>query len=584
MSNDFTPRLWPAIVIVGTAAIIAAVTPHLFTRTLVHFVGLIGAPIIAAIAVPVWWLTASRAAGAWRWRPVVAYTIPALLFWLFLYKGDFAVPPGGKYNGNEIPLLLFIVAPIAAVWVAWLTVSKLATGSSHLRGLVALILFIYTGWTAFRIDGTDAAMVPDIRFAWTPSRDELLRQQLERDAAAPKMIINAIEVTPQDWAEFRGPKRDNVVRGVRINDDWTQKPPKELWRRPVGPGWGSFSIAGDLAITMEQRGSNEAVVAYSAATGTPVWTHEYPARFEEFIAKEGPRSTPMIAGGKVYSFGATGILSCVNAATGEPVWSKSIVAEFGAKIPQWGYAASPLVKDGTVYVFTAVPGKAVAAFDATSGALKWAAGNGQHGYSSAHAATIDGVDQVLMVSDFGLEAYSPGDGKTLWSFDWHIKGQNRVAQPTMLPGGDILLGTAVGNEQGAKRLKVTRTGDAWMVDVVWSKRGPRPYFNDGVVHDGHYYGFNDRYFVCIDLKDGKEKWNARDVYDFGQVLLIADQNLLIVQSEKGPVALVDATPEDYTERAKLQLLTGKTWNHPLICRGRLYVRNNAEAACFDISP
>ena len=252
----------------------------------------------------------------------------------------------------------------------------------------------------------------------------------------------------------------------------------------------------------------------------------------------------------------------------------------GGALAQWGFAASPLVTDGLVIVYAGGgAGKGTLAVKADTGAVAWLGGNAKHGYSSAHPAAFGGVPQVLMVSDYGLESFAPADGRKLWEQAWPLRDVNRATQPTVLSDTDVLYGTGVGGEQGTRRLRVTRAGDNWDVTQVWASRAMKPYFNDGVAVGGHLYGFDDRAFSCVDLGNGQGRWRET-VYGHGQVLGLPDQGLLLVQAVDGSVALVEAAPADLTELARFPALAGKTWNHPVIAHGHLYVRNGQEAACY----
>jgi hypothetical protein len=347
----------------------------------------------------------------------------------------------------------------------------------------------------------------------------------------------------------------------------------QLWRRPVGPGWSSFAVNGDLVYTQEQRGENEIVSCYKATTGQPVWTHQDAARFFEANAGAGPRATPTLSNGRVYTFGATGILNALDANNGAVIWSRNVATETKTEIPFWGFSSSPLVIGDMVVI--AASGQLVA-YDAAAGNRRWLGPARGGSYSSPHLVTIDGVAQVLLVSGAGVTSVSVADGKQLWEHNW---SSNFMVQPGLTAEGDILL---TSQENGARRIAVNHNASGWSVAERWTSNTLKPYFNDFVIHKGYAFGFDGRILACIDLKNGERKWKGGR-YGNGQLVLLPDQDLLLVLSEEGELALVGATPDQFTERAKMTAIQGKTWNHPVLAGDILLVRNAEEMAAFRLT-
>jgi outer membrane protein assembly factor BamB len=365
---------------------------------------------------------------------------------------------------------------------------------------------------------------------------------------------------------------------VRIETDWSRQPPVALWRRPVGPGWSSFAARGNLFYTQEQRGDDEVVSCYKLVTGELVWRHRDAARFWESNAGAGPRATPTLSGDRVYTFGATGILNALDAHTGSAVWSRNAASDTHTKVPGWGFASSPLVVGDVVIVATAA---ALAAYDMNTGNPRWFGPTDGWGYSSPHLSTIDGIAQVLLLNGEGAISVAPTDGKLLWKHAW--RGDS-IVQPAVTADGNVLIGSGSGLnvEVGMRRVAVAHGPDGWTAAERWTSTGLKPYFNDFVVHKDHAFGFDGSILACIDLNDGKRKWKGGR-YGNGQLVLLPDQDLMLVVSEEGELALVRATPDQYTEVTRFRAIEGKTWNHPALVGDTLLVRNSEEMAAFRLS-
>jgi outer membrane protein assembly factor BamB len=320
------------------------------------------------------------------------------------------------------------------------------------------------------------------------------------------------------------------------------------------------------------------VACYDVRTGEPVWRHSDPVRFWESNAGPGPRGTPTLSNGRVYAFGATGIVNVLDAHDGSLVWSRDAASETKAEVPYWGFSSSPLVIADLVVV--AVSGKLVA-YDAASGERRWLVASRGGSYSSPHLATLDGVPQIVLLRGQGAHSVAPADGALLWEHAWPDVGA--ILQPTLVSDHDLLItANDMSGGVGTRRIAVAHGPGGWTVDERWTTSGLKPYFSDLVVHEGHAYGIDGRILACIDLADGKRKWKGGR-FGQGQLVLLPEQDLLLVLSEEGELGLVGATPDQFNELARFKAIEGKTWNHPALVGDVLLVRNGEEMAAFRLA-
>lgn len=581
-------RVWP-----GIAAVVLLLLSRFGIKAVIPGIDGFGKAMMTSFAftllLVIWWAFFSRA----RWRE----RLEALGLMALALAGTWLLRHESMWLGW---LLAYVLPFLSLAFVTWAVVTRRMSDRVRHATMVATILIACGAWLLVRQDGINGDHQATFGWRWAASPEERLLAQSSNETAAPAAPAPAASVAPAAatpaasptasiapetpkapapvetraaWPGFRGPKRDGVVRGVTIETDWSGKPPVQLWRRPVGPGWSSFAVNGDLVYTQEQRGENEIVSCYKATTGQPVWTHQDAARFFEANAGAGPRATPTLSNGRVYTFGATGILNALDANNGAVVWSRNVATETNTEIPFWGFSSSPLVIGDMVVI--AASGQLVA-YDAATGNRRWLGPARGGSYSSPHLVTIDGIAQVLLVSGAGVTSVSVADGKQLWEHKW---SSNFMVQPALTAEGDILL---TSQENGTRRIAVSHNASGWNVTERWTANSLKPYFNDFVIHKGYAFGFDGRILACIDLKNGERKWKGGR-YGNGQLVLLPDQDLLLVLSEEGELALVGATPDQFTERAKIAAIQGKTWNHPVLAGDILLVRNAEEMAAFRLA-
>ena len=467
---------------------------------------------------------------------------------------------------------------LLAIWYAFFTGLPWRT-RFILGGLGFLALAVV--FAIVRVRGSYGDMSFQFVFVW----------QASPDAALPRLPDSTLQtgrdatVRPGDFPQFLGPERDATVHGVFLDADWAAHPPRQVWRQKVGAGWSSFAVAGDLVISQEQRGDEELVVARDRGTSDVVWAHGNPVRFSQWQGGDGPRATPTIAAGKVFAHGATGILDCFDASTGKPLWSHDTLQDSGEGNLQWGVSASPLVIEDLGLVVISLgsggAGGSLAAYDMVSGDRKWVGGTDKASYASPALAMLGGMRQIVMVNDQTVTAHDPTDGKVLWEYRWRPSAA-KASQPVVLPGDRLLLTTDY--NVPAVLLQPKREGDRWTIQEVWTANHLATNFSTAVVRDHYAYGLNDGALTCIDLdNDGEQVWQAprSDRFGYGQVLLVED--LLIVQAESGEVALVKADPSGYHKLGALPAFKSKTWNNPALAGDRLFLRNDQEAACYELA-
>lgn len=609
-------RLWPGVLAAVLLVVVGGILPIIVPNALLFgesiFIVAMTTGVAAAVAIVLWWVLFSRA--PWSERlGVLALMIAAGIATRPLLHESIAGA------GMGMLFYFFALQSMGLSLVVGAVASRRLSAGPRRALMIAAILLGSGVWALVRTGGVTGDVRSDFHWRWTLSPEERLLAQArddiparpapefpapasspaapaataEKPAAAPAAIASTWDATKEvektvpadptvskrepEWNGFRGPNRDSVVRGSAITTDWTRSAPVELWRRPIGPGWSSFSVDGDVIYTQEQRGEEELVSAYNLKTGAPVWRHRDPVRFYESNGGPGPRGTPTLANGRVYAMGATGVLNALRARDGLRIWSKNAVTDTDVTVPEWGVAISPLVFDDIVIV--AVSGRLVA-YESATGERRWLGPTGGGGYSSPHLLTIDGVPQVILLRGSRTISLAPEDGKLLWEHTWEPGGT--IVQPAMGPDGDVLISLSNMSGIGMKRLAVSRGSSGWNVQEKWTSTGLKPYFNDYVVHKGYAYGFDGSILSCLDLNDGARKWKGGR-YGYGQMILLADQDLLLVLSEEGDIALVSATPDKYTEVAKFKVLDAKTWNHPVVAGDVLLVRNGEEMAAFRLS-
>jgi outer membrane protein assembly factor BamB len=566
-------RIWPAIPFVlfmVVAKVVQALLIEESEPSVAVFMTFVFGPVICCIGIALWWLLASRAQWSDRFLGLAGAVVLGVVAYFLSDKSMH----GMAFTVYAVPNAVLAFALALIVLSFW--GSRVATVGALVVGALTLGY-----WDTLRFDGLWGNFKSTMDWRWEKTSEEAFLAEHEAKHG-PAATASSEPLGKALWPQFRGPKRDAIVPGVTLDVDWKGHAPKQIWKRKVGPGWSSFSAAGNRLFTQEQRGDNEDVVCYDAKTGEELWVSETNARFDEAMGGVGPRATPTLSGGLLYVQGAAGLLQCLDPLTGKAKWTRDLMQEANRKkTPVWGYASSPLIVGNTVIAYSSGDeGETgmLLAFDAATGEPRWTATAGNSSYSSPQLARLAGREVVLFWGKTGLTAVDAHSGKPAWNYDWLFEGY-RVVQPLLLSETSILLGTGMG--MGTRRVELVPDKGEVKFEDRWTSHDMKPDFNDFVAFDGALYGLDHNILCCVDLATGTKKWkNGR--YGNGQLLLLPDAGQLLVLTETGDLVLIRANPSKLDEVAKVKVLEGKTWNHPVLVGNRVYVRNAAEAACFEL--
>ena len=497
-----------------------------------------------------------------RWWPavvVVALWVAFLLVRWFAGPGTRQDKVIATMAASALGLMLLLL---------WFVLASRARWTHRLAVLGLAVVGALVASQFLTITGVSGDLVPIL--GWKDSNEVVVDQAVERSSTD---VVVAVTDGSADYPQFLGPDRNATVAGVRLARDWQASPPREIWRRQVGEAWSGFAVAAGFAVTQEQHGTEEQVVAYELATGEPRWRHADETRYETTIGGIGPRATPTIVGGSVYTLGATGSLNALDLESGDLLWSQNVLENHGATAREWGMSGSPLVAGDLIIVSAGGEnGNSLVAYRRDNGELAWTGGDGRSSYSSPMLATLSGREQVVIRNRYSINGHDPATGEVLWSQDWP-GDQPGVAQPVLLSGDRLLISSGYGI--GAKLFRIGDDG----VETLWESLRMKAKFTNLVEHQGYIYGLDDGVMVCLDPATGERCWK-KGRYGHGQVILAGD--LLLVTAEEGDVVLIDPNSERLDELGKFSVFDRRTWNTPALAGRLLLVRNDREAALYEL--
>lgn len=382
-----------------------------------------------------------------------------------------------------------------------------------------------------------------------------------------------------DWPQWRGPNRDGISKEAGLKKSWPAGGPPLAWRTTgAGEGYSSFAVADGRVYTMGARGNTEYVLAFDAASGKRLWTTPNGSRFGNDRG-DGPRGTPTVEGGRVYAYGASGDLSVLDAATGKSIWTVNVLRQFGGSNITWGLSESPLVLSDRILVNAGGNGASIVALKKTDGSVIWKSQNDEPGYSSAVVQEIGGIRQAVFFTGQRAIGVDVNDGRLLWSYDKVANRTANIATP-VVRGNRVFLSSDYGT--GAALLEMAPRDGGISAREVYFTRDMRNHHASSVLVGDHLYGFSGAILTAMRFDDGQVAWRARD---FPKGSLVFADDRLYLYSERGEVALAEASPSGYREHGRFQLQTGSlpTWSHPVVSGGKLFLRDQDVIYAYEVA-
>ncbi len=378
-----------------------------------------------------------------------------------------------------------------------------------------------------------------------------------------------------DWPQFRGNNHDSKALQTDIFQEGYGL--KVAWKKPLGSGYSSVSIADGHAVTMFSDSTFDYVVSLDATTGAEKWRTKIDSTYIGHDGSHnGPISTPLINDGKVYALGPKGHVIALDLKTGKEIWSGNLPNDHKSLPPFYGYTTSPMISGDVFVIETGGPNSTMSGFDKNTGKVLWSTGNDTVNYQSPITFNFDGTEHLVCVGDKYLYGLDPKTGNKYWEF--HHNGGRTTINPVLV-GSNKLFFDPTGRE--AVLIEINKESDNYKVNELWKTRETTRTLNTPVYHDGNLYGYTGNFLCSVDAETGKLNWKSRPP---GAGFLILVDNHLVVITRQGAMHVVKASPDSYQEVASLEVFNQLTWTPPSFANGKIYARNLYEIASIDVVP
>lgn len=386
------------------------------------------------------------------------------------------------------------------------------------------------------------------------------------------------------WTQWGGPHQDFRAPSASLAKSWPEGGPEKLWSRELGEGYSAILVEDGRLYTMYRDGEQEAVICLDAASGESIWEHKYEASPSEAHVHQfgdGPRSTPLIAGNRIYTIGVAGLMHALDKKTGKVAWSVDLWGEgFGGTVLQHGYSSSPIEYKETVIALVGGEEASIVAFKKKDGSVAWKSGSYANSYATPKLLDIDGEQQLVTFLANAVIGVDPANGDLKWEYAHQNQSGQNISPPMMADANHMLISSP---EAGARGLKLTRNGDKTEVEEIWSSRKIQ-FYHVSTVRDGDWvYGSTGlmapAFMAAVNIKTGEIGWRKRG---FAKANCVGADGRLFILDEDGKLYMATATPEDLTVHSEAEILEKVAWTVPTIVGRTMFVRDKKSLLALDL--
>ena len=388
----------------------------------------------------------------------------------------------------------------------------------------------------------------------------------------------------QEWPQWRGPNRDGAATSFAAPKAW----PEQLtmkWKIPVGIGHSSPVVAGRSVYVLSRQGEQEVVSAFDLDSGKLLWKDGYAAAYTMNPAAvdhgKGPKSTPVLHGGKLYTLGITGILSCYDAGSGKLTWRKEFSKQFKATSPFYGTAMSPLVDSGLVIVHVGGNDSgALMAFNADTGAVRWSWNGDGPGYASPIAVELNGLRQIVTQTQKSIAGVSAASGELIWQIPFETEYTQNIVTPVVYKNTLIFSGY----DKGTMAVKLVNHANKWVTEEVWRNPQVSMYMSSPIVSGDYLFGLSHKrkgQFFCLDARTGKTLWTSEGRDADNAVVLSAGEVLLLLTDDAALIVAKNGA-DRFEPLRKYTVAQSPTWAHPAIIGNRILIKDASTLALWSV--